>query len=45
MILVCHVISQDHVKKGGVTWVTGPSWQVTNLPSLVAIGTVAVEIK
>ena len=45
MVLVCHKISQGHVTKGRSN-ITGrsPSWQVTSLPRLVAIGTVAVKI-
>ena len=40
MVLVCHVISQDHVTKG---WsiIMG---RVTSLSSLVAISTVVVEL-
>ena len=46
MILVCHVISQDHMTKEKSNIVGGsPSWQVTTLPSLVAIGTVLVDIQ
>ena len=45
MVLVCHVIPQDH---GTKAWSNimgrSPSWQVTSLPRLVAIDTVAVEI-
>ena len=39
IILVCHVISQDHVIKGSSEFMGRyPSWKVTTLPSLVAIG-------
>ena len=45
MVLVCHVISQNHVAKG-VSNITdmSPYMFVTILPSLVVIGTVVVEI-
>ena len=43
--LVCHVILQDHVVKGSCDFIGGsPSWYVTTLQSLVAIGIVVVEI-
>ena len=45
MILVCYVISQDHVSTRSSNMDRSPSKLVTILPSLVAIGTVAVEIK
>ena len=38
------MISQDHVTKGWSDMDQSPSWQVTSLLSLVAIGTVIVEI-
>ena len=41
---VCYVISTDHVIKGSGNMGGSPSWLVTILPSLVAIGTVEVEI-
>ena len=45
MILVFHVISKDHVMKGWSNFMGGSSlWQVTSLPSFLAIGTVVVEI-
>ena len=45
MLLVCHVISQDHVVKGSGDFTSGiPSWKVTTLPSLVAIDIVVEEI-
>ena len=45
MILVCHVILQDHETKGWSNIVGGsPLWQVTSLPSLAAIAIVVVEI-
>ena len=45
MNLVCHVILQDHEIKVSCDVMSGsPSWYITNLPSLVAIGTVIVEI-
>ena len=38
MLLVCHVISKDHVIKESYDLMGGsPSWQVTTLPDLVAI--------
>ena len=45
MALACHVISQNHLTNGGSN-IMGRNFllQVTNLPSLVAIDTVAVEI-
>ena len=45
MILVCHVILQDHVIKGTCgyrSW--SPSRKVAILPCLVAIGTMVLEI-
>ena len=45
MILVCHVILSDHVTKGFSNVMSGsPSRLVTILSSLVARGTVVVEI-
>ena len=45
MLLVCHVISQDHMTEGWSNIMGGsPSWQVTSLPNLVAIGTAVVEM-
>ena len=45
MVLVCHVILQDNMTKGWSNTIgRSPSWQVTSLLSLVAIGTVAVKI-
>ena len=45
MVLVCHVISQDHMtKEWGNIMGRSPLWQVTILPNLVVIGTVVVEI-
>ena len=45
MILVCRVISQDHVTKGWSNIMSrSPSRQATSLLSLVAIGTVVVKI-
>ena len=44
MILVCRVISQDHVTKGWSNMSRSPSRQATSLLSLVAIGTVVVKI-
>ena len=45
MVFVCHVNLQDHVKKAlNGFMVSSPSMYVTILPSLVAIGTVVVEI-
>ena len=44
VILKVHVISQNHQTKGWsniMSW--SPSWQVTSLPILVAIDTVALE--
>ena len=43
--LVCHVISQDHFIKSSSDFIcVNSSWQITNLPNLVAIGIVVVEI-
>ena len=45
MILVYIVISQDHLIKVPNNLMCGsPSWEVTTLPSLVAIGIAGVEI-
>ena len=45
MVLVCHVISQDHMVKGSSDFMGGsPSWYVTTPPSWVAIGIVVMEI-
>ena len=45
MIWVCQVMSQDHVIKGSYDFVDmSPSRLVTILPSLMAIGTLVVEI-
>ena len=45
MILVCHVILQDHVIKRSCDFMDrSPSRKVTILPSLVAIGTLVVEM-
>ena len=45
MVLVCHVILEEHVIKGWSNIMgRGKSRQVTSLPSLVAIGTVVVKI-
>ena len=45
MVLVCHVISQDHMVKGSCDFMGGsPLWYVTTLPSWVAIGIVVMEI-
>ena len=45
MVLFCYLISQDHVIKWSRNVRGGsPSWQVTTLPRLVAIGIVVVEI-
>ena len=45
MILGYHVISQDHIIKGSCDFIgRNPSRYVMILPSLVAIGTVVVEI-
>ena len=44
MILVCHMISQDHKVKGQCGKLGGtPTWKVTILTSLEAIGIVVVE--
>ena len=46
MVLVCHVISQDHMVKGSCDFMGGsPSWYFTTLPSWVAIGIVVMEIQ
>ena len=40
MVLVCHVISQDHVVKGSCDFMgRSPSNEVPFLPSFVVIGT------
>ena len=45
MVLVCHVISQDHEIKGSYDFMGNSlSKQVTILPSLVAKDTLVVEI-
>ena len=45
MFSVCHEISQNHLTKGWSNIIGRiPSWQVTSFPSLVAIGTVVLEI-
>ena len=45
MVLVCHVISQDHMVKGSCDFMGGsPLWYVATLPSWVAIGIVVMEI-
>ena len=45
MVLVCHVILQDHVIKGCSNIMSvNPSWKIISLPSLVAIGSVVVEM-
>ena len=45
MILVCHVILQDHVIERSCDFMDrSPSRKVTILPSLVAIGTLVVEM-
>ena len=46
MFLVCRVIFRDHVIKVSCNFIgRSPSRYVIILPSLVAIGTVVVEIK
>ena len=45
MILGCHVVSQGHVIKRSFDFIgMSPSRYITILPSLVAMGTVVVEI-
>ena len=45
MILLCHLISRDNVIKGSCEFIgRSSSRKVTFLPSLVAIGTVGMEI-
>ena len=45
IVLVCHVISQDHVIKGWFDFISrSPSRKVTILPSLVAISNVVMEM-
>ena len=41
MFLVSHVMSQDQVIKGSCDL---SSWEITNLPGLVAVGTVVMEV-
>ena len=46
MVLVCHVILQEHVIKGSCDFMSYiPSWYVITLPILVTISIVVVEIK
>ena len=43
--LIRYMSSKNHVTKGSRNFITGSSsWYVTKLPSLVAIGTVAICI-
>ena len=45
MFLFCHMILQDHLIKGSCDFMIGSlSWQVTTLPSLVAIITLVAKI-
>ena len=45
MVLLCHLILQDHVIKGSWDFIHGrPFWLVITLPNLVTIGIVVVEI-
>ena len=45
MVLLCHLILQDHVIKGSCDFIDGrPLWLVITLPNLVTIGIVVVEI-
>ena len=45
MILVCHAISQDHMTKGLSDMMgESPLWQVTSLPTFLAVSTVVVKI-
>ena len=45
MLLVCHVILQDHmIKEYSNIMGENSSWQIPNLPCLVAIGTVKVKM-
>ena len=45
VILVCHVITQDHMVKEACDFMSGSvSCYVTILPSLVAIGIAVVKI-
>ena len=45
MVLVCYGISQDDEIKEACKFLGwSPLWQVTTLPSLVAMGIVAAEI-
>ena len=45
MVLLCHLILQDHVIKGSCDFIHGrPLWLVITLPNLVTIDIVVVEI-
>ena len=45
MFLVSHLISQDHAIQGSCDFILGsPSLLVTNLPNLVAMDNMVVEI-
>ena len=45
MFPICHVTSCEYIFKGLCEFMTGnPSWRVTTLPCLVAIGLVQAEI-
>ena len=45
MVLVCHVILQDHIIKGSCDFMgCSSSYQVTILQRLVAIATLVVEL-
>ena len=44
MVLVCHVISQEHAIKWSFDFMgENPLWWVTTLPSLVVIGCCSVD--
>ena len=45
MVLFCHIISQNHVIQGSCGFMDGSHpWEVSTMPSLVAIGILVVEI-
>ena len=46
MVLLCHVILQDHGSEGLCNFMGGSSsWQVATLPNLVTMGIAVVEIQ
>ena len=45
MVLICHVISQDHLIKGSCNFMRSPSRWTRILPSLVTMATLMVELR